>query len=251
MTALDHALILAAAGFACFPMARDKRPTCPRGIKAASRDPDTLRELWGGHPGELVGVATGEPSKAAVLDIDVQHGGATWWQEQRQRLPATRTHRTRSGGLHLWFRHRPGLRSSVARIAPGIDVRADGGSAIWWPAAGLPVLSDAPLAPWPAWLIPAARPEPAAYRLRPSDRPPEHIVSAFAGIARTVALAAHGQRNATLFWGASRCAEMVAQGDLSRPHAEAVLIECAARTGLDHAEAISTIRSAFGRRAAQ
>jgi hypothetical protein len=71
----------------------------------------------------------------------------------RNQLPDTRTHRTRSGGLHLFFRHAPGLRNSASRLAPGCDVRADGGYVIWWPAAGLPVLSAAPAALWPDQLL--------------------------------------------------------------------------------------------------
>ena len=61
----------------------------------------------------------------------------------------TRPHRTRSGGLHLIFGHYDGLKCSAGKIARGVDVRADGGYILWWPAAGLPMLSDAPIAPWP------------------------------------------------------------------------------------------------------
>jgi hypothetical protein len=56
-----------------------------------------------------------------------------WWFSHRDRLPLTRVHRTRSGGLHLIFRHVPDVRCSAGRIAPGIDVRGDGGYIIWWP----------------------------------------------------------------------------------------------------------------------
>ena len=75
-----------------------------------------------------------------------------WWASHRDRLPVTRVHRTRSGGLHLVFQHAPDIRCSAGRIAPGIDVRGNGGYVIWWPATGLPVLSNAPFAPWPDWL---------------------------------------------------------------------------------------------------
>ena len=83
-----------------------------------------------------------------MLDVDTKAGqsGLPSFEANDDALPPTRRHRTRSGGLHLVFRHRDGLRCSTSRIALGIDVRAEGG-VVWWPAAGLPVLSDAEAGP--------------------------------------------------------------------------------------------------------
>src|SRR5580692_3561193 len=64
------ALCLAAEGLAVFPCRIDKRPATPQGFKDAVRHPDAVRELFGRFPGQLVGIATGTPSKLAVLDID-------------------------------------------------------------------------------------------------------------------------------------------------------------------------------------
>ena len=120
MTALSHALECAAAhGWAVFPASQHKAPNTPNGHKAASTDPERIRAMWGQYGGLLIGIRTGQASNLAVLDIDRQHNGANWWREaSRYRLPATRVHRTRSGGLHLYFKHRPDLRCSTARIAP-------------------------------------------------------------------------------------------------------------------------------------
>src|SRR3981081_706435 len=96
--------------------------------------------------------ATGEVSGFHVLDIDTRKNGETWFAQHRRRLPVTRAHQTRSGGLHLFFRHQQGLRCSAGKIAPGVDVRASAGYILWCPAAGLPVLRNAPMAPWPEWL---------------------------------------------------------------------------------------------------
>jgi hypothetical protein len=63
---------------------------------------------------------------------------------------------TESGGYHVFFRHAEGLRGSVNRIAPGVDVRADGGYVIWWAREGLPVANAHKLEPWPEWLLAAA-----------------------------------------------------------------------------------------------
>ena len=152
--ALRDALILASQGCHCLPCAWSKRPTSPHGFQDASGDPVALRELWARHPGSLVGVRAGSASGLDILDLDRKHRDALqWWNAHRDRMPVTRVHRTRAGGLHLIFQHSPGTRCSANRIAPGVDIRADGGYFIWWPTMGLPVLSDAPVAPWPDWLL--------------------------------------------------------------------------------------------------
>jgi Primase C terminal 2 (PriCT-2) len=69
--------------------------------------------------------------------------------------PDTRTI-TRSGGRHLLFLHREGLRTSKGQIAKGVDVRGEGGFVIWWPREGLAV-EDRPLADWPEGLGRALR----------------------------------------------------------------------------------------------
>jgi Bifunctional DNA primase/polymerase, N-terminal len=140
-------------GYACFPCRENKRPATPNGFKDAVMGRDAIGALWRRHPGELVGVATGEMSGIAVLDIDAKHPAAHQWRiEHRDRLLPARVHRTRSGGLHLIYRHREGLRNSAGLIARGIDVRADRGYVIWWPAAGFPVLKDDGIRAWPQWL---------------------------------------------------------------------------------------------------
>ncbi|WP_461628003.1 bifunctional DNA primase/polymerase, partial [Bradyrhizobium sp. 25ACV] len=69
-----------------------------------------------------------------------------------ERLGTTWTVQTRSGGQHLYYIHRPGLRGSASKIAPGVDVRADGGYVIAWWALGYRILIYAPYAAWPAFL---------------------------------------------------------------------------------------------------
>jgi len=159
---LGRAVELAATGLPCFPVSASKCPTTPHGFFDASTDPGVLRDLWAQHPGPLVGVVTGITSGIDVLDVDTYKPfGREWWKEHRHRIPQTRAHQTKRGGLHLMLQHAAGLRSSTGRIALGVDVKADGGYAIYWPAAGMPVLCDASSAPWPAWLLDAVRPKPS------------------------------------------------------------------------------------------
>jgi len=108
-----------------------------------------------GHPGaQMIGVRTGEVSGLDILDIDPRNGGDAWKAENLHNLVETRTHETPSGGWHLLFVHAPGVNCSAGQIAPGVDVRSDGGYAIWPGSPGYWVICDAPIAPWPHWLLP-------------------------------------------------------------------------------------------------
>jgi Bifunctional DNA primase/polymerase, N-terminal len=245
-SALAAACTLGGMGYACFPCRGDKRPATPNGFKAAVKECEAIQDLWRRHPGELVGVATGATSGASVVDIDAKHNTARkWWTEHRERLLPARVHRTRSGGLHIVYRHQPGLTCSVSRIAHGVDVRADGGYVIWWPAAGQKVLADAGLKPWPNWLVveaPAhALPPPSISRRalaarRDDLRPTLHRAL---GLVRTVATASEGKRNRLLFWAARRAREMVVEDELDHDAGVQVLQalrEAAADCGLPQRE---------------
>jgi bifunctional DNA primase/polymerase-like protein len=241
-TPLSAALKLAATGFWCFPVAASKSPTTRRGLLDATTDPAVLRDLWAQHPGPLIGVATGVTSGIDVLDIDQKPTARAWWRENRDRIPATRTHRTRSGGLHLLFRHASGQRCSVGRIARGIDTRSDGGYCIWWPAAGMPVLCDASPAPWPSWLLDLLKPAPPPPRraVIPDDLQIRRILNC-------VAIAQPGERNSVTFWAACRFGEMTATGLLSEDDALALIVDAATTTGLSHREALAAARSGLKR----
>jgi hypothetical protein len=238
--ALGGALMLASQGRPCFPCAGSKRPTSRRGFLDASADQIALRDLWSKCPGQLVGVRTGDASGIDLLDLDRKHRqAAEWWTAHRNSLPVTRVHRTRSGGLHLLFQHAPGMRCSASRIARGVDVRGDGGYVIWWPIGGLPVLCDAPLAPWPEWLrIQLLSPQrPVAPHATVPDR------NALAGLVRLVTGAREGERNGLTYWAACRAGEMVATGLFDADAAVALIAEAATRAGLPRVEAERTARS--------
>jgi Bifunctional DNA primase/polymerase, N-terminal len=248
--ALVAACSLGAAGFAAFPCGPHKRPLTPNGFKDAATRRDAIEELWRRYPAVLVGVATGEASGIAVLDIDLgKHPEAkAWWETCRDRLLPTRMHRTRSGGLHLLYKHRPGLRCSVSIINRGVDVRADGGYIIWWPAAGLEVIADAGIGAWPPLLAPPPAPSIShrAIAVRGHDlRPRLHRAL---GIIRAVLDAREGDRNKLLFWAACRARDMVAADELD--HAAGVQVlealrNAAAEVGLSQREIDRTITSAM------
>jgi hypothetical protein len=193
------AILLNLTHATAFPCRLNKAPAFPHGFHNATADPPELRELWRRHPGPLVGVPTGEASGLDVLDIDgPRHPeAAEWWSAHRDRLPPTRIHRTRSGGVHVLFRHRPDIRCWTGRPGPGIDGRSSGGFIVWWPATGLPVESDAPLTGWPAWLLADLQPSSPVVRSESRVTIPDEY--ALAGLVRKVAGAAEGRETQLRF----------------------------------------------------
>src|SRR5262249_27526004 len=158
-TPLEHALELARdlTVFPCRP--DDKRPLVPHGFHDASRDPKLIEFWWKRWPNALVAVPSGE--KFVFVDVDLQHEQARQWLDQhRGKIPVTRTHRTRSGGLHFLFRPSAAVKCSTSKIAPRIDTRGTGGYIAWWPAHGFEVLHKTILATVPRWLLEALNPEP-------------------------------------------------------------------------------------------
>src|SRR6516165_10658793 len=141
-----------------FPCKADKTPACEHGFDDAVADQAGIDRLWSAvwqrnRATALIGVATGVISGIAVIDIDPRRGGDKWLFENLDRLAKTRAHETQSFGQHLIYRHLPGLRCSRDAIAPGVEIKADGGYAIWWPSHGCRVLCEGPVAMFPAWLM--------------------------------------------------------------------------------------------------
>lgn len=244
MTASVTALKLAARGIRVFPCRQDKTPYTEHGFKDASCGEILITEWWARWPEALIGVPTG--IWFDVLDLDLQHELARqWFNDHRDRLPVTRTNVTRSGGLHLLFKHDDAMRCSAGRIASGVDTRSTGGYIIWWPAAGFPIPSNAPLAPWPEWLLAEFRPKP---------RPPVlNITNSFQGdgwlrgLVRLVVNAGIGERNRILFWASCRAGEAVRDGKVGEAWVIDVLTEAAVHAGLPGREAQRTIQSGMCR----
>jgi hypothetical protein len=252
---LCAALRLARYGLPVVPFdARSKRPVTARGFKDATVDAAVIR-TWFARPNLVPAIVTGSASGIDTLDLDIEkHAEArAWLAENEGRLPVTFSYGTRSGGRHLWFKHHLGLRCSTARPAPGIDVKSTGGTAIFWPAVGCPIVARAPLADWPQWLIDALAPPP-----RPAIAPPpltawhgsDRRARAYAEAAlrraiERVATAGPGTRNATLNTQTYALARFVSDGSLSAGEIVYALAAAATAAGLDGREAAATLKSAL------
>jgi hypothetical protein len=137
----DHlavALATASGGWPVFPCGDNKQPATRRGFYDATLDPARITAWWSKHPGHLVGTPT---EGLVVVDLD-EHDPANegvswrWWRETataRGWSPLeTPKVSTPSGGLHVYFAAPEGrsVRNSAGKLAPGVDVRGDGGYVI-------------------------------------------------------------------------------------------------------------------------
>jgi hypothetical protein len=238
-----EALKLAREGIAVFPCGPDKRPLTPNSFKDASTDPDIAHEWWAAHPNALIGVPTG--IKFVVVDLDLEHDDAQQWlADNRNRVPLTRTHRTRSGGMHWLFAPNDKVKCSTSRLGPHIDTRGHGGYIIWWPACGLEVLHGAVFAHAPDWICNTLAPPPPPPVTRcftaRGGGPSSALLRAQ---LRVLADAREGQRNQALFWTACRMGEAVRAGTISEDEAMVLLTSVGRQVGLLDIEIVRTARS--------
>jgi putative DNA primase/helicase len=199
MTTLDAALQLAKRGFAVFPVCgiEGGRCTCgndncdkpgkhpfpkTQGFKDASKAPADVKAMWDRHPHANIGIACGPASGVWVLDIDAHQADANGeaslsiLEAKHGRLPQTLTAKTGGGGWHFFFKYGGVEIRNKTGLAPGIDVRGEGGYVIAPPsvhASGRGYEWKAYLAavePAPEWLIKLVCPQ------QPSPRAAKNIV---------------------------------------------------------------------------
>jgi hypothetical protein len=163
----EAALEYAARGWSVIPIEpRGKRPLVPWlefQHRAATRSEiDGWYRHW---PDANVGVVTGRVSGLVVVDVDDRHGGAeslAALELDHGFLPRTVEAATGGGGRHYYFAHPGAAVASRVGLAPGIDVRGDGGCVVAapsvhpsgrryaWVAGHGP--DEVPLASAPDWL---------------------------------------------------------------------------------------------------
>lgn len=129
---LDAALACLARGWAVIPAEeRGKRPVV-RWQPYQERLPgeDEVRAWFTRRPRANLAVVTGAVSGIVVLDVDTGHGGEASLEalEARHgRLPGTVEAVTGGGGRHIYFAHPHHEVRNRAGLAPGLDLRGDGG----------------------------------------------------------------------------------------------------------------------------
>jgi hypothetical protein len=188
-------------------------------------------------PDANLAIVTGVVSGLVVLDVDPRHGGDASLRElERRHGPIAETVEVRSGGggRHLYFHHSGEIIRNRVGIAPGLDLRGDGGYVVAPPsvhASGEPYRWERSpdvcrLAPLPRWVSEAAE----------SESPRGHPVSHWRRLLRdgvgegernnTIAsLAGHLLRHGVdpevatellLAWNAARCRPPLASEEVVR-----------------------------------
>lgn len=137
---------------------RGKRPSVAWEIYQKRLSTETELASWFGNGTSAnVGIVTGHVSGVIVLDVDGPEGAESLRGREMPPTPTTKTAR----GEHRYFRW-PGFPvKNAVRLAPGLDIRGDGGFVVCPPSiheSGAVYqwtigLEDVPFADVPAWLL--------------------------------------------------------------------------------------------------
>jgi hypothetical protein len=130
-----------------------------------TRHPMEIERDFRRWPDAGVGIPTGKVNGIFVVEADTVEGhgvdglaGLKTLESRHGRLPSTLTAQSPSGSIHQYFNW-PGekIKNSDGKLAPGVDVRGDGGMVVAPPTRTekgvYRWLNDAPIADAPPWLI--------------------------------------------------------------------------------------------------
>jgi putative DNA primase/helicase len=168
---LTHALRYAESGWDVFPAPPGEK----RSHKSAkfsngsnwgkTRDPEEIKRDWRRWPDANVGIATGAESGIFVVDVDTAEGHGVdglasmkALEEFYGQLPVTRMAESPTGSQHYYFIWPEAISiKNKTEIAPGIDVRGEGGMVIAPPSVTTKGtyrwLNEDPPTDAPRWLI--------------------------------------------------------------------------------------------------
>jgi hypothetical protein len=247
-------LALIERGMLIFPVsAVDSKPLVRwrYGATPASNDPSQVRVWQHQRPDCRWGIATGD-SGVVVIDLDTKNGvdGISEFAGLVAKfgsLPPTMRVRTKSGGLHLYFRHPGGkIKTTAGQLGPGIDVRGDGGYVVAPGSTGYSIVSNLPPAPMPEWLVALCRPVARIAASLPVvvQAPSRRWQIAIERECADIAAMHEGGRNRRLYDGAVTLSRFLLEG-LDQAILRAALTNAAMRCGLPDHEAQATINSAI------
>ena len=248
---LTAALDYARRRWQVFPLQPNtKEPATRRGFYDATDNPATLHRWFDRGFPYNVAIRTGQPSGVLILDADGEVGAASLreLESKYEPFPPTLTSRT-ARGPHLWFTTAVPIPCSAGKIAPGIDIRGDGGYVVVPPSVHpngtiYQWANDLPPVPAPDWLVELVGKKPtasiseqalAAMRVR---RPTSSNAGAYGAAALKYEIEAlsamppNSGRNHALNRAAFSLFQLVAGGELDEREVLDRLIQAAHANGL-------------------
>ncbi len=262
INAFDAALHYAALGYSVFPcIPGTKKPMTSHGFRDATTNEHQIRQWWADGPNTNIGITT---TGLIVIDVDKDLGGSpNPWPVEPERfadLANVPTSITPRGGQHYVFRQPQGKawRNSTSRLAPKVDTRGIGGYIVVAPSVvdgrnyqwsvALRPLQEVPEPP--AWLanqldaLTNRKRQPSATSsVAVNGVPSKYVQAALDAELGRVAMSREGSRNSTLNDAAFAMGQFVGGGAIDGRLVESRLLEAAACCGLQHLEAMATIRS--------
>jgi hypothetical protein len=220
---LTAALRYVELGYAVFPCRPGaKLPATGHGVLDATTDAEQIRRWWSRRPDFNIGLACN-----GLVVIDIDPDGLAWPGDEGKRQSIKGTgcplQRTPRGGYHLLFSVPDGhaWRCSVGLLAPGVDVRTNGGFIVVAPSVVKgkpyrwirPLVAKSQLPPPPGWLIA----ELDALEQRRQNSPPPGGHNGQPDVAPLI----EGTRNS----GLASLAGRLRRSGLSQPELEAALLE--------------------------
>lgn len=240
------------------------------GPYAGTNSSQALSRMWINHPESLLGIRTGALSDCFVMDFDQHAGGANGLESLRDMkqkaphlLPQTISALTGGGGIHLYYRWPEGLHvpNSQGRVAPGVDVRGEGGFVIappsqkpgrpayrWYPGRS-PWEQDMEPAPAALLALVAKAPQPQRVFGEITIDLTKEIHHDFREALFKLEWAGQGSRNGALYFASCRGGEAVAAGVLKLEEAKALLEQASGKAGMSYqGDGVpGTIRSGLNR----
>lgn len=269
---LAAALDYAARGWHVFPAPPGEKKSHLKGANAngarwgATTDPTLIVSYWDQFPRANVGIAAGPSSGFFVVECDTPAGhdvdgigNMAALIEQHGPLPDTIEALSPSGSWHIFFRWPEGeeIINGAGEVAPGIDVRGEGGMVIgvpsvkpgrpqpyrWKNPPGLFELGECP-----EWLLALCRKKKLSEQARangPKIDTGGHgwADAALRGEIAAVLSSPAGSRNAQLNTSAFNLGQIIAGGALDEASVRSRLCGAAIAAGLDEAEIGPTIDS--------
>ncbi|OQO91961.1 DNA primase [Saccharomonospora piscinae] len=240
----DWALYLAAMDWPVFPLrpGTKRQPAIKDWENRATTDATRIRRCWAADHFNI-GLATG-PAGLVVVDLDMPKdgedgpdGASTLAGVAAQRggpVPETYTVTTPSGGRHLYYRCPPGvrLRNTQAQVCAHVDTRAGGGYVVapgsLTAEGAYELVDDRDPVEFPAWLVQACGPRPAAVTSAPvqirTTNTDAYGTAALRGEAQRVRQADPGRHNEVLASAAYTIGRKVGAGLIDHFTARAELI---------------------------